>query len=64
MNEEEFLKKRSEGFDSLDLENLRRVIKVIDANSQVWFDNWMRCEREISHLQIENACIPQKEKQE
>lgn len=50
MNKEEFLRKRADKFDALDLNNLKRVIKVIDANSQTWFDNWMRCERELAEL--------------
>ena len=59
MGNKGYWEKRNNKIDKLPLDELRRVTKVIDKNSQKFFSNWMKAERQIKELQIK-LCFAKK----
>jgi hypothetical protein len=62
MNELEFLNSMSEEYDKMDIDNLKRVLKLKDNMAQKYFHNWYKAEEEIFDLKMEIFKLKYKDK--
>jgi len=52
MTKEEYLAQEEKDFDTLDLKNAIRLVKLYNNSARLYFHNWYKSEEEITRLKV------------